>query len=161
MDQKLREAERVAELAENDARQKDKDLADALKRMRDYEAGVYGLEEAVAETKELKTHINLRDREIQALTGDINKLELKVNDILDENEDLRERLGLDPKAVIDLTEFKNVKALKQQQYRAENQILLKEIERLEEERVELKQQVRNLAQEKGKRAALLGKIFTK
>ncbi|XP_072257323.1 centrosomal protein of 290 kDa [Pyxicephalus adspersus] len=156
MDQKLREAERVAELAENDARQKDKDLADALKRMRDYEAGVYGLEEAVAETKELKTHINLRDREIQALTADINKLELKVNDILDENEDLRERLGLDPKAVIDLTEFKNVKALKQQQYRAENQILLKEIERLEEERVELKQQVRKLAQEKGKRAALLG-----
>ncbi|PIO39909.1 hypothetical protein AB205_0172240 [Aquarana catesbeiana] len=94
MDQKLREAERIAELAENDARQKDKDLVDALNRMRDYEAGVYGLEEAVAEIKDLKTQMNLRDREIEALTTDVNRLELKVNDILDENEDLRERLGL-------------------------------------------------------------------
>ncbi|XP_075065477.1 centrosomal protein of 290 kDa [Mixophyes fleayi] len=156
MEQRLREAERVAELADNDARQKDKDLIDALRRMKDYETGIYGLEEAVAEIMELKTHLKIRDREIEALTTDINKLELKVNDILDENEDLRERLGLDPKTVIDLSEFKNVKTLKQQQYRAENQVLLKEIERLEEERVQLKQQVRKLAQEKGKRAASLG-----
>ncbi|KAM3927004.1 centrosomal protein of 290 kDa [Leptodactylus fuscus] len=155
-EQRLREAERVAELAENDARQKDKDLIDALKRMKEYEMGVYGLEDAVAEIKELKTHLKIRDREIQTFTTDINKLELKINDILDENEDLRERLGLDPKTVIDLTEFKNVKALKQQQYRSENQVLLKEIEQLEEERIELKKQVRKLAHEKGKESATLG-----
>lgn len=59
-----------------------------------YLKGVYGLEEAVAEIKDLKTQINLRDREIEALTTDVNRLELKVNDVLDENEDLRERLGL-------------------------------------------------------------------
>lgn len=34
--------------------------------------------------------------------------------------------GLDPNTMIDLTEFRNSKRLKQQQYRAENQILLKE-----------------------------------
>ncbi|XP_075712918.1 centrosomal protein of 290 kDa [Rhinoderma darwinii] len=155
-EQRLREAERVAELADNDAQQKDKDLIDAIRRMKEYETGIYGLEEAVAEIKELKTHLKIRDREIETLTTDINKLELKVNEVLDENEDFRERLGLDPKTVIDLTEYKNVKALKQQQYRAENQVLLKEIERLEEERVELKKQVRKLAQEKGKKLATLG-----
>nr|XP_034983155.1 centrosomal protein of 290 kDa isoform X3 [Zootoca vivipara] len=156
LEQKTKEAEMVAELAEADAREKDKELIDTLKRMRDYESGIYGLEDAVAEIKVLKKQIKIRDHEIETLIKDVNKLELKINDFLDENEDLRGRLGLDPKTMIDLTEFRNSKALKQQQYKAENQILLKEIERLEEERVALKQHIRKLAQEKGRRAATLG-----
>ncbi|XP_062838859.1 centrosomal protein of 290 kDa isoform X2 [Anolis carolinensis] len=156
LEHKTKEAEKMAEVAEADAREKDKELIDTLKRMKNYEAGIYGLEDAVVEINDLKNQLKIRDHEIESLIKEVNKLELKINDFLDENEDLRERLGLDPKTMIDLTEFKNSKALKQQQYKAENQILLKEIERLEEERVSLKQHIRKLAQEKGRRAATLG-----
>ncbi|XP_038612778.1 LOW QUALITY PROTEIN: centrosomal protein of 290 kDa [Tachyglossus aculeatus] len=156
LEQKTKEAERIAELAENDAKEKDVELTETLKRLKEYETGIYGLEDAVAEIKNLKTQIKVRDHEIELLTKEMNKLELKINDFLDENEELRERVGLDPKTMIDLTEFRNSKNLKQQQYRAENQILLKEIESLEEERLELKQKIRKMAQEKGKRDATLG-----
>ncbi|XP_058045528.1 centrosomal protein of 290 kDa isoform X2 [Ahaetulla prasina] len=156
LEEKIKDSERTAELAEADAREKDKELIETLKRVKDYETGIYGLEDAVAEIKGLKKQLKIRNNEIETLIKEVNKLEFKINDLLDENEDLREQLGLDPKTMIDLTELKNSKALKQQQYKAENQVLLKEIERLEEERVTLKQQIRKLAQEKGRRAATLG-----
>ncbi|KAM9388160.1 centrosomal protein of 290 kDa [Phaethornis superciliosus] len=154
LEERTKEAEKSAELAEADAREKDKELAETLKRMRRYEMGVYGLEEAVVEIKDLKKQIKIRDHEIETLVKEMNKLELKINDFLDENEELRERLGLEPKTMIDLNEFRSSKALKQQQFRAEKQILLQEIERLEEERIELKKQVRKFAQEKGRFATI-------
>ncbi|XP_074914310.1 centrosomal protein of 290 kDa isoform X6 [Buteo buteo] len=156
LEERTKEAEKSAELAEADAREKDKELVEALKRMRSYELGIYGLEEAIAEIKDLKKQIKIRDHEIETLIKEVNKLELKINDFLDENEELRERLGLEARTMIDLSELRNSKALKQQQYRAENQILLQEIERLEEERIELKKQIRKLAQEKGRSVATIG-----
>nr|XP_021383701.1 centrosomal protein of 290 kDa isoform X2 [Lonchura striata domestica] len=156
LEEKTVEAEKSAELAEAHARDKDKELVETLKRMRDYELGIYGLEEAVAEIKDLRKQVKIREHEIESLIKEVNKLELKINDFLDENEELRARLGLEQKTMIDLNEFRNSKALKHQQYRAENQILLQEIERLEEERIELKKHIRKLTQEKGRRVATIG-----
>lgn len=52
--EKIKEVERIVELVEVDVREKDKELVEVLKRLKDYELGVYGLEDVVVEIKNCK-----------------------------------------------------------------------------------------------------------
>ena len=88
---------------------------------------VYGLPEAVTEIKELKQQITVRDRTIEELTRLVNKCEEKINDLYDEADSLRDKLGYAPLEPIDLTEYRMKKGIRMQEDRALNRILQKEV----------------------------------
>ncbi|XP_078353733.1 centrosomal protein of 290 kDa-like [Oculina patagonica] len=142
--------------AETAAAMKDKQLNDLLARMMQYERGEYGLSEAVQEIKDCKAQIRIRDQNIEDLTSQVNNLEIKVNDTELENEELRERLGMDPKEPLDIEDVRHKKKVKAEQAVALNRALNKEVERLEEERLQLKRQLRKQAMHRGARAVELG-----
>jgi hypothetical protein len=66
-------------------------------------------------------------RQIEELTQHINKTELTINDLCDENEDLRGRLGLDPRKPLDLTKYRSDKKVRMEEEKAMNYILQKEV----------------------------------
>ena len=66
-------------------------------------------------------------RNIEDLTSQINNLEINVNDLEMENEELRERLGLDPKVNLNIEDIRQKKKVKTEQAAALNRVLSKEV----------------------------------
>lgn len=69
----------------------------------------------------------LHFRNIEDLTSQVNDLEIKVNDSEMENEELRERLGMDPKEKLDIEDVRHKKKVKAEQAVALNRALTKEV----------------------------------
>ena len=66
-------------------------------------------------------------RNIEDLTSQVNNLEIKVDDSELENEELRERLGMDPKDKLDIEDVRTKKKVKAEQAVALNRALTKEV----------------------------------
>ena len=77
-------------------------------RMSEYETGVYGLREAVAETERGKTVITAREADVKRMTQARNQRESQLQDLREEVLWLRQKAGIKPGegTGIDLTKLR-------------------------------------------------------
>lgn len=66
-------------------------------------------------------------RSVEEYVQSINRCEEQINVLYDEVEDLRDRLGLDPRAPINIDELRHNKMMHINQDRALNRVLNKEV----------------------------------
>ncbi|CAF0743692.1 unnamed protein product [Brachionus calyciflorus] len=126
---------------------KEKELVEALNRLRDYESGDYQLQQAVNEIKGLKNQIKVRDRDLERKLIQLNKLDDTLKIILEENDDLRAKLGMDPREKLDIEELKDLRFNRDQENRAQIYVLQRENEELLEVQNQLRKKIRLLAKQ--------------
>ncbi|KXS15083.1 hypothetical protein M427DRAFT_70180 [Gonapodya prolifera JEL478] len=132
------------------------ELAQTRARCERVESGTYGMPEARKEIRELEVHKALRDKDIARLATEANAYRTKAEDLAEECDALRARLGLPEvdKAFADGTRMARYAEL--EELRMVNVTLRKEVDALEEERIKLKSQLRVRAVEVAGRAAEAG-----
>lgn len=127
---------------EKQLEEKEKELVETKSRLEKFEAGAYGLKDAIEEIKDLKVQKSLRDKNIQDLTSEINDFTSQVDLLMEENEAMREMLGIHEGTQIETKSHIARRNIELQQLKSMNIALQTEIERLEDERLNLKSQLR-------------------
>ena len=137
-------------------------MSSVIAQLRAYEKGEYGLEEAVEEVRKLKRLDKTKETKIQELTQAANHHQQQAGELLEELNNWRSEQGLDPydQSVGTAKAEKKVKQWQSQKQkdRAILQVMGREIERLEEERILLKTENRKMARQLGHKAAELGML---
>ncbi|MEJ1272548.1 centrosomal protein 290 [Cricetulus griseus] len=91
LEEKTKEAERTAELAEADAREKDKELVEALKRLKDYESNL--LNALQRDSNEMKKMLSENSRKITVLQVNEKSLIRKYTTLVELERQLRKENG--------------------------------------------------------------------
>ena len=136
--------------------EKENELIELRHRLELFEKGMYGLQDALTEINDLKVQKSIRDSNIVELTKQLNEASRLAQDTFDENQAFRKKLGMSDVDTVNLGPIHRQRDLEFQQTKAMNIAYRAEIDRLEEERLHLKSQVRLRALEKGERAVQLG-----
>ncbi|CAL8075508.1 unnamed protein product [Calicophoron daubneyi] len=150
-DGRILEIEKRCKLAEEAAQYHANEVNNLEKQLERYEKGEYGLAEAITELRATKAQLASKDRQIEELCRTASKAETAVNETNLENEHLRVRLGIPLDQPIDLNGYRKMKAASEEEERALNLVLQKEIEKLEDERLDLKRRLRGLARQLGQK----------
>ena len=131
-------------------------LEEAELRNKDYEAGVYGLPEAVTEIKSLKQDRRSMGAKLNDALRKLSGISLEAEGVLEENALLREKLGLPADEKLVTKDFRLQSQVTVAQLRAINSQLQREIMELEEDRRKLKMEMRFRAKWQGEHALHMG-----
>ncbi|CAL4124835.1 unnamed protein product, partial [Meganyctiphanes norvegica] len=130
--------------AEEDAQMHAQNLATAIGELQAYMAGEFTLGDAVRELKEARNQVRIRDTQISQLTTLVNSLQININDVLEENTQLRDQLKLSPRQDIKLP------GVRQSNWQDSKNIierLTNKVNKLQDERVNLRTKVYELTRE--------------
>ncbi|XP_068215438.1 centrosomal protein of 290 kDa-like [Palaemon carinicauda] len=130
--------------AEEDAQLHAQDLSVVIGELQSYMAGEFSLADAVRELKEARNQVRVRDSQITQLTGLVNSLQININDLIEENGELREQLKLEPREDIDLP---GVNKTNWQDSKKIIERLTNQVNKLQDEKVSLKTKVYELTRE--------------
>ncbi|XP_050436659.1 centrosomal protein of 290 kDa isoform X2 [Adelges cooleyi] len=89
-----------AKIAEEDATRKAEQISKLIIQVRDFESGVFGLEEALEENRKLKRDLEIRDNQIEELIDSSNRLHQEADLLEQDNLAMREKLGLSVDEVV-------------------------------------------------------------
>lgn len=110
------------ELIDRDTR-----LHDLDKQLKGFLDNNYELRDAVQEIRQLKEQIKLKDRQMEDLAQYASKKELLVHEVSEENEELRAKLGMDPRTPMTAEELKTARLTRSEANQAVVQVLQKEV----------------------------------
>ncbi|XP_063883393.1 centrosomal protein of 290 kDa-like [Scylla paramamosain] len=130
--------------AEEDAQLHAQDLSTVIGELQSHLAGEFSLADAVRELKEVRSQVRMRDTQLTQLTGLVNSLQININDVLDENYQLREQLNLEPREDIDLP---GVKKTHWQESKSIIERLTSQVNKLQDEKVTLRTKIYEMTRE--------------
>jgi chromosome segregation ATPase len=110
------------ELSERDIRLHDLDV-----QLRGFLDKNYELRDAVQEIRQLKEQLKLKDRQLEDLAQFASRNELTVHEVNDENEELRAKLGMDPRTPMTVEQLKTARMTRSEANQAVVQVLQKEV----------------------------------
>eukprot|EP00698_Gefionella_okellyi_P007814 TRINITY_DN1909_c0_g1_i1.p1 TRINITY_DN1909_c0_g1~~TRINITY_DN1909_c0_g1_i1.p1 ORF type:complete len:2137 (+),score=755.12 TRINITY_DN1909_c0_g1_i1:506-6412(+) len=131
-------------------------LAKCQSRMTEYEHNLYGLDEAVAEIRDLERKIGIRDDDITRLHGHVTQRDKHVQTLYEENQALRLKAGVSPEEVIDLKELRIAQYVEMEQLRAQQAAYEEQVAMLEDDRVRMQKELVIYAKLLGQKAAAMG-----
>lgn len=140
LEEKIKVLEEKLIYAEEDAHVKAEEMSDLVIQLREYESNVFGLPEAVEKIKKLEKTIEKKDFQAERLIEICNNLEMKLDNLEQQNLALRDRLGLSISDEIDTSGV----VLKYKKDEELMQNLKCQLNRKEEELIKVKLKCRKL-----------------